>query len=87
MTGWEGPTAGRFAVAVPTRDYSVTVCVVEGYFGRELAHYTYALSHEGGSYAIFFFIDEADANAAVSQFNGEPFDARQRSRTALDEMV
>jgi hypothetical protein len=77
---WKHPEAGEFAIAIPSGDCATTVGIVEGFFGRELAHYTYGLSYKGQSYAIFFFVEEADADLAVAKFNGEPFDIRDKGR-------
>lgn len=77
---WQSPEAGGYAVAIPGKDYQTKLSEVEAFFGRPLACYSHSLTFEQNSYVVFFFKAKADADLAVQQFNGEPFDVRDKGR-------
>lgn len=77
---WKEPEGGPFSVAIPSRDCQAKVAEVEAISGRGILTYSHALSLEHMSYVIFFFKEETDAKFAMSQFDGEPFDIRNKGR-------
>lgn len=77
---WEPGEEGPHYVAVPCRDLPSTVDEVQNFFRRNVWHLSSALVHDGQGYAIFSFVEESDAAQCIANFDGEPYDPRDRGK-------
>lgn len=78
--GWQMPEGGPHHVAIREKLYQERQSEVDNFFGRPLARDSHAYRYQNESYEVFSFKEEAEAQAFMKAFEGEPFDPRDKGR-------